>query len=52
MNVTVQETLDLKLLHVYFQVRLYHFEHRDGDLGPTSPTTVFHLEFSMRRVNT
>lgn len=52
MNVTVQETLDLKLLHVSFQFRHYHFEHRDGDFGPTSPTTVLHIEYFMGRVNT
>lgn len=42
MNVTVQETLDLKLLHVSFQFRHHHFEHRDGDFDPT--TIVLHIE--------
>lgn len=44
MNVTVQETLDFKLLSGSFQFKHYHFEHRDGNFGPTSPTTVLHIE--------
>lgn len=41
-NVTVQEIPDLKFLSVSSQFKHDHFEHRDGDLDPTGPTTVLH----------